>query len=110
MPEYSENYDHRIGRTGRAGRSGKAVSLACEEYVYALEGIEDFIQVKIPTISVDENMIVEDLSAELKIGHYSDNKYRKKSNDNKRERKKPVSKNFNSNKSIKKHTGFKSLN
>ena len=102
LPEYSEYYVHRIGRTGRAGRSGKAVSLACEEYVYALEGIENFIQVKIPTVSVVENMLVEDLSAKLRIGHYSDNKHRKTSSENKRRRKEPISKNLNSSKLSKK--------
>ncbi|HDR17122.1 MAG TPA: DEAD/DEAH box helicase, partial [Desulfobacteraceae bacterium] len=37
LPQDSENYVHRIGRTARAGKTGKAISFACEEYVYHLE-------------------------------------------------------------------------
>ena len=51
LPEYSENYVHRVGRTARAGRSGKAVALACEEYVFALEGIEEFIRMPISAVT-----------------------------------------------------------
>jgi ATP-dependent RNA helicase RhlB len=40
LPQDPEDYVHRIGRTARAGASGKAVSLACERYVYSLEAIE----------------------------------------------------------------------
>jgi ATP-dependent RNA helicase RhlB len=31
IPQDSENYVHRIGRTARAGKTGKAITLACEE-------------------------------------------------------------------------------
>ena len=48
IPQDPEDYVHRIGRTARAGAAGKAISLACEEYVMALESIEDFIGHKIP--------------------------------------------------------------
>lgn len=48
LPGDSENYVHRIGRTARAGKSGKAVALACEEYIYNLEAIEEFIGMRIP--------------------------------------------------------------
>ena len=34
IPQDAENYVHRIGRTARAGKTGKAITLACEEYVY----------------------------------------------------------------------------
>ena len=48
LPGDPENYVHRIGRTARAGKSGKAISMACENYVYNLEAIEKFIGMKIP--------------------------------------------------------------
>ncbi len=48
LPQDSEDYVHRIGRTARAGAGGKAISLACEEYVYSLEAIEEYIGQKIP--------------------------------------------------------------
>ena len=70
LPEYSENYVHRIGRTARAGRTGKAVALACEEYVIALEGIEEFIRMRIPVVRADAEMYVEDASAGMRVGHY----------------------------------------
>ncbi len=54
IPEDYENYVHRIGRTARAGKSGKAITLACEEYIYGLEPIETYIQMKIPVLWPDE--------------------------------------------------------
>ena len=65
IPEDYESYVHRIGRTARAGKSGKAITLACEEYIYGLEPIENFIQMKIPVIWPDEAGLesVEDKSS-----------------------------------------------
>src|SRR6056297_626698 len=63
IPEDPENYVHRIGRTARAGRSGKAVSLACEKYVYGLEAIEKYIGMKIPVVWPEEELLVPDASA-----------------------------------------------
>ncbi len=53
VPEDYENYVHRIGRTARAGKSGKAITLADEEFVYGLEAIEKYINMKIPVIWPD---------------------------------------------------------
>ncbi|MBF8270660.1 MAG: DNA/RNA helicase, superfamily II [Gammaproteobacteria bacterium] len=58
MPQNPEDYVHRIGRTARAGASGDAVSLICEEYVYSLHEIEEFIGHKIPTEQVVPDMLV----------------------------------------------------
>ncbi len=63
LPEDSENYIHRIGRTARAGKSGKAISLVCEKYVYGLEAIEKYASIKIPVIWPDEDLFGEDKSA-----------------------------------------------
>lgn len=58
LPQNAEDYVHRIGRTARAGASGDAVSLACEEYVYSLVDIEEYIGYKLPTERVTEDLLV----------------------------------------------------
>jgi ATP-dependent RNA helicase RhlB len=59
LPQDPEDYVHRIGRTARAGASGKAISLACETYVYSLEAIEEFIGHKIPASFADETLLAK---------------------------------------------------
>ena len=86
LPEYSENYVHRIGRTARAGRTGKAVALACEEYVIGLEGIEEFIRTRIPVVRADAEMYVEDASAGMRVGHYMAQRRRDDRRDDRRGR------------------------
>jgi ATP-dependent RNA helicase RhlB len=61
LPDDCEDYVHRIGRTGRAGATGAAVSLACEEYVYNLPAIEDYIGHTIPVTKYDDTAILTDL-------------------------------------------------
>lgn len=63
LPEDPESYVHRIGRTARAGKSGKAVSFACERYVYSLEAIEELIGGKIPS-AVPEPALLRDDATE----------------------------------------------
>jgi ATP-dependent RNA helicase RhlB len=58
LPQDVEDYVHRIGRTARAGAAGKAISFACEDYVYALEDIEEYIKQKIPVMPVEDSLIV----------------------------------------------------
>jgi len=58
LPEDVEDYVHRIGRTARAGAGGKAISLACEDYVFSLPDIEEYIKQKIPVMPMTEEMIV----------------------------------------------------
>ncbi len=58
LPRDAENYIHRIGRTGRAGASGKAFSLACEEFVDALDAIEALLRRKLPVGEVQEEMLL----------------------------------------------------
>jgi ATP-dependent RNA helicase RhlB len=69
IPEDFESYVHRIGRTARAGKSGKAVTLACEQFVYGLEAIENYIQMKIPVVWPTEEALplVEDKSASMRF-------------------------------------------
>ena len=58
LPQNAEDYVHRIGRTARAGASGDAVSLICEEYVYSLHEIEEYIGHKISTEGVTAEMLI----------------------------------------------------
>ncbi len=48
LPNVSEDYVHRIGRTGRAGNEGSAVSLVCGEEVEHLRGIERLLKRELP--------------------------------------------------------------
>lgn len=57
LPQDPEDYVHRIGRTARAGASGHAISLACEEYVFSMTDIENFIGHKIPVERFAEDML-----------------------------------------------------
>lgn len=68
IPEDPEAYVHRIGRTARAGKEGKAVSLACERFVFGLEAIEDLIGMKIPTATISEDLLLSDESAGRSLG------------------------------------------
>jgi len=62
LPQESENYLHRIGRTARAGKTGRALSLACERYVFHLESIEEWLGYKIPVVWPEDDWHVEDQS------------------------------------------------
>ena len=49
LPNISEDYVHRIGRTGRAGASGEAISLVSADETTYLRDIEKLLREKIPT-------------------------------------------------------------
>ena len=59
LPQDAEDYVHRIGRTARAGASGHAISFACEEYVYSLQDIHDYIGAEIPVLPVTDELLVK---------------------------------------------------
>ena len=62
LPQDSENYVHRIGRTARAGKTGKAFALACEDYVYHLEPLEEMLGYKIPVVWPGNDWFIADKS------------------------------------------------
>ena len=62
LPQDREDYVHRIGRTARAGRSGRAISLACEDYVYSLEAIEEYLGKNIPVVWPEPEWFLPDRS------------------------------------------------
>jgi len=54
MPQNSDDYVHRIGRTGRAGLMGKAISFATRDQVRDIRQIERIIRSQIPVIPLPE--------------------------------------------------------
>lgn len=53
LPNISEDYVHRIGRTGRAGAKGEAVSLVSADETSYLKAIEKLVDLKIPVEIVE---------------------------------------------------------
>ena len=53
LPNISEDYVHRIGRTGRAGASGEALSLVSADETSYLKDIEKLVGLKIPVEIVE---------------------------------------------------------
>jgi len=53
IPNVSEDYVHRIGRTGRAGNDGAAVNLVCLDEEGFMQDIERFTKQNIPVQIID---------------------------------------------------------
>ena len=66
LPQDREDYVHRIGRTARAGLSGKAISFACDRYVYSLEAIEEYIGQKLPVVWPEDGWFLPDKSRPIR--------------------------------------------
>lgn len=60
LPDDTENYVHRIGRTGRAGNVGVAYTILTIKDEKRLEEVESFIQMKLKRIRVSEPPQVHD--------------------------------------------------
>ncbi len=54
LPDNSEDYVHRIGRTGRAGRHGKAISFVTSSQKDDVYKIERLIRKSLPVLSLPE--------------------------------------------------------
>jgi ATP-dependent RNA helicase RhlB len=67
LPQDSEDYVHRIGRTARAGASGDAISFACEDYAFSLADIQEFIGYEIPRGRITNEIIATDLAPPVRI-------------------------------------------
>ena len=61
LPNVSEDYVHRIGRTGRAGNEGKAVSLVCVDELKLLRDIEKLLKRQV------EKVVIEGFEPDLSI-------------------------------------------
>ncbi len=59
LPEESDDYVHRIGRTGRAGALGTSISFACEDDSFLVPGIEAKVGMKLPCEYPTPEMLVE---------------------------------------------------
>lgn len=66
LPQDAENYVHRIGRTARAGKTGRALSLACDNYVFHLEPLEELLDYKIPVVWPEDDWYAEDKAGPVK--------------------------------------------
>jgi ATP-dependent RNA helicase RhlB len=62
LPQDAENYIHRIGRTARAGKMGKALSLACDKYIFHLEALENMLGYKLPVVWPEDDWFAADQS------------------------------------------------
>lgn len=96
LPQNCENYVHRIGRTARAGKTGKSITLACENDIYNLPAIEDFLKEKIPVGLPDEELFMSSKSEGRNFrreqgsgARSSSNRRSSKKRDNSRKKKKP---------------------
>lgn len=93
LPQDAEDYVHRVGRTARAGASGDAVSFACEEYVFSLSEIEDFIGQKLPVEPVsDQDLVVPKPAQRQARGRRTDDKRQKRGGRGQRVRQKTIQK------------------
>ncbi len=78
LPQDREDYVHRIGRTARAGESGQAISLACDEYVFSLPDIEEYIEQKIPTDMIDDSVLDFEIKAAVRSERSAQHKHDKR--------------------------------
>ncbi len=77
LPQDPENYIHRIGRTARAGKTGKAMSFACETYVFHLEPLEALLNHRLPVVWAEEDWFREDKAGPAPRNRYSADRSRK---------------------------------
>jgi ATP-dependent RNA helicase RhlB len=80
LPDDAEDYVHRIGRTGRAGASGKAISFACENYVYNLPAVEEYVSHEIPVSHYEPDNLLDDI-VRPKMHHKRRGNFNKNSRD-----------------------------
>jgi ATP-dependent RNA helicase RhlB len=88
LPQDSEDYVHRIGRTARAGASGDAISFGCESYAVSLPDIEKYIGHKIPVANYDPALMPELIKPKRRPRQQS-GPQRKRSGDNRSSRRRP---------------------
>ena len=65
LPNDSEDYTHRIGRTGRAGKSGRAITFVSGRELYRLQSMVRFARLKIRRESIPSMDQVEEARANV---------------------------------------------
>jgi len=70
LPEQSENYVHRVGRTGRGTKKGQAVSFCSEEEKPVLKEIESYLDKEIQVLEIAKTDYKETL--EFKVEDETD--------------------------------------
>lgn len=76
LPQDAEDYVHRIGRTARVGAEGKAITLACEDYIYSLDAIQRYVGYELPTEFADDSLFAEVRPPERRPRHTGDHRNR----------------------------------
>ena len=73
LPQDAEDYVHRIGRTARVGAEGKAITLACEDYIYSLDAIQRYVGYELPTEFADDSLYAK-VRPRDRRPHHTDNR------------------------------------
>lgn len=60
LPNDSESYVHRIGRTGRAGTEGKAFSLVSDRDIDALYRLEEYLKHKLESVYLENDQLIKE--------------------------------------------------
>jgi len=72
LPEKSENYVHRVGRTGRGVKKGIAISFCSKEEKERLDAIQGFLNKKIEMISINRKDHAETITLPSKTQSIQD--------------------------------------
>ena len=67
VPDTTERYMHRIGRTGRASKTGAAVTFFTVKESVQLENIEEWMDQKIPLTAIPDEVIISDILIEEEL-------------------------------------------
>jgi ATP-dependent RNA helicase RhlB len=59
LPQYPEDYVHRIGRTGRAGAMGTSLSFATEDDAFLLPPIEKYLGSRLTCIYPEDSLLAQ---------------------------------------------------
>lgn len=80
IPDNSDTYTHRVGRTARAGRCGSALSLVTQYDVERFQKIENTLQRKIEMIDYkiyDDHQKIKDIFEEVNINFNQDRTFKR---------------------------------